>query len=54
MTWDEFEQFAFSLDLKKKKRDNVDPTKQSEWEKKADAVTRPDLAVRRRDLRLRP
>ena len=41
VTWDEYDQFAFSLDLKKKKRDNVDPTKQSEWEKKADAVTRP-------------
>ena len=41
VTWDEYEQFAFSLDLKKKKRDGVDPSKQSEWEKKADAVTRP-------------
>ena len=41
MTWDEYEQFAFSLDLKKKKRDSVDPAKQSDWEKKADAVTRP-------------
>jgi formylglycine-generating enzyme required for sulfatase activity len=41
VTWDEFEQFAFSLDLKKKKRENVDAAKQSEWEKKADAVTRP-------------
>jgi formylglycine-generating enzyme required for sulfatase activity len=41
VTWDEYEQFAFSLDLKKKKRENVDPAKQSEWEKKADAVTRP-------------
>ena len=41
VTWDEFEHFAFSLDLKKKKRENVDPAKQSEWEKKADAVTRP-------------
>ena len=41
MTWDEYEQFAFSLDLKKKKRDSVDLPKQSEWEKKADAVTRP-------------
>jgi formylglycine-generating enzyme required for sulfatase activity len=41
VTWDEFEQFAFSLDIKKKKRDNLDPAKQSEWEKKADAVTRP-------------
>jgi formylglycine-generating enzyme required for sulfatase activity len=41
VTWDEYEHFAFSLDLKKKKRDSVDPTKQSEWEKKADAITRP-------------
>ena len=41
VTWDEYEQFAFSLDLKKKKREAVDPTKQSDWEKKADAVTRP-------------
>ena len=41
VTWDEYEQFAFSLDLKKKKRDNVDPAQQSEREKKADAVTRP-------------
>jgi formylglycine-generating enzyme required for sulfatase activity len=41
VTWDEYEQFAFSLDLKKKKREGVDPAKQSEWEKKADAVTRP-------------
>jgi formylglycine-generating enzyme required for sulfatase activity len=41
VTWDEYEQFAFSLDLKKKKREAVDPAKQSEWEKKADAVTRP-------------
>jgi formylglycine-generating enzyme required for sulfatase activity len=41
VTWDEFEHFAFSLDIKKKKRDAVDPAKQSEWEKKADAVTRP-------------
>jgi len=41
VTWDEYEQFAFALDLKKKKREGVDPAKQSEWEKKADAVTRP-------------
>ena len=41
VTWDEFEQFAFSLDLKRKKRENVDPAKETEWEKKADAVTRP-------------
>lgn len=41
VTWDEYELFAFSLDLKKKKRDNIDATKQSEWERKADAITRP-------------
>jgi formylglycine-generating enzyme required for sulfatase activity len=41
VTWDEYEQFAFAYDLKKKKRDGVDPQKQSDLEKKADAVTRP-------------
>ena len=41
VTWDEYEQFAFSYDLKKKKRDGVDVEKQSDLEKKADAVTRP-------------
>jgi formylglycine-generating enzyme required for sulfatase activity len=41
VTWDEYEQFAFSYDLKKKKREGVDLKKQSELEKKADAVTRP-------------
>jgi formylglycine-generating enzyme required for sulfatase activity len=41
VTWDEYEQFAFSYDLKKKKRDGIDLEKQSDLEKKADAVTRP-------------
>jgi formylglycine-generating enzyme required for sulfatase activity len=41
VTWDEYDQFAFSLDLKKKKREGVDPAGQPETEKKADAVTRP-------------
>jgi formylglycine-generating enzyme required for sulfatase activity len=41
VTWDEYDQFAFSLDLKKKKRDGVDPTQQRESEQKADAITRP-------------
>ncbi len=41
VTWEEFDQFAFSLDLKKKARENVDVTKQPDNEKKADAVTRP-------------
>jgi formylglycine-generating enzyme required for sulfatase activity len=40
-TWEEYDQFAFSLDLKKKKREGIDPAKQPETEKKADAVTRP-------------
>jgi formylglycine-generating enzyme required for sulfatase activity len=41
VTWDEYEQFAFSLDLKKKKRDGIDPQTQPATEKAADAVTRP-------------
>ena len=41
VTWDEFDQFAFSLDLKRKSREKVDVTQQPETEKKADAVTRP-------------
>jgi formylglycine-generating enzyme required for sulfatase activity len=41
VTWEEYDPFAFSLDLKKKQRENVDLTKQPEPEKKADAVTRP-------------
>jgi formylglycine-generating enzyme required for sulfatase activity len=41
VTWEEYDQFAFSLDLKKKKRDGIDPAKLAETEKKADAVTRP-------------
>jgi formylglycine-generating enzyme required for sulfatase activity len=41
VTWDEYDQFAFSLDLKKKKRDGVDPSSQAESEMKADAITRP-------------
>ncbi len=41
VTWEEYDHFAFSLDLKKKTRENVDLTKQPETEKKADAVTRP-------------
>ena len=41
VTWDEYDQFAFSLDLKKKKREGVDLANQPEAEKKADAVTRP-------------
>jgi formylglycine-generating enzyme required for sulfatase activity len=41
VTWDEYDQFAFSMDLKKKKRENVDLAKQPDTEKKADAVSRP-------------
>lgn len=41
VTWDEFDQFCFSLDLKKKAREGVNLENQPETEKKADAVTRP-------------
>jgi formylglycine-generating enzyme required for sulfatase activity len=41
VTWDEFDQFAYSLDLKKKQREAVDLANQPETEKAADAVTRP-------------
>lgn len=41
VTWDEFDLFAYSLDVKKKEREKVDAAKQSDWEKQADAVTRP-------------
>jgi formylglycine-generating enzyme required for sulfatase activity len=41
VTWDEYDQFAFSFDLKDKKRRNVELDKQSEGEKAADAITRP-------------
>ncbi len=41
VTWDEYDEFAFSMDLKRKKREGVDPTKQAETEKAGDAVTRP-------------
>jgi formylglycine-generating enzyme required for sulfatase activity len=41
VTWDEYDEFAFQMDLKRKKREGVDPAKQPESEKAADAVTRP-------------
>jgi formylglycine-generating enzyme required for sulfatase activity len=41
VTWDEFDQFAYALDLKKKQREAVDLANQSPTEKAADAVTRP-------------
>lgn len=41
VTWDEYDLFCFSLDLKKKAREKVNLDAQPETEKKADAVTRP-------------
>ena len=41
VTWDEYDQFAFSMDIKKKKRENVDLAAQPDTEKASDAVTRP-------------
>jgi len=41
VTWDEYDQFCFSLDLKKKAREGVDLKKQAATEIAADAVTRP-------------
>ncbi len=41
VTWDEYDQFAFSLDVKKKKREGVNLEGQPAGEKAADAVTRP-------------
>ena len=41
VTWDEYDQFARKLDLKKKAREKVDLSAQPETEKQADAVTRP-------------
>jgi len=41
VTWEEYDQFAFALDLKKKQRENVNLAQQPESEKNADAVTRP-------------
>ena len=41
VTWDEYDLFCFSLDLKKKTREGVDLKNQVETEMKADAVTRP-------------
>jgi formylglycine-generating enzyme required for sulfatase activity len=41
VTWDEYDQFAFSMDIKKKKREGVDLANQPATEKAADAVTRP-------------
>ena len=41
VTWEEYDEFAFSMDLKRKKREGVDPAKQPPTERAADAVTRP-------------
>lgn len=41
VTWDEYDEFAFAMDLKRKQREGVDPAKQPESEKAADAQTRP-------------
>ncbi len=41
VTWDEFDQFAFSLDIKKKTRGGVNLEAQAATERAADAVTRP-------------
>jgi formylglycine-generating enzyme required for sulfatase activity len=41
VTWDEYEQFALSLDYKRKQREKIDLSAQPAPEKSADAVTRP-------------
>ncbi|HMB07244.1 MAG TPA: formylglycine-generating enzyme family protein, partial [Isosphaeraceae bacterium] len=41
VTWDEYDEFAFSMDLKRKGRAGVDRATQPETEKAGDAVTRP-------------
>jgi formylglycine-generating enzyme required for sulfatase activity len=41
VTWEEFDQFAFSLDIKKKKAAGVDFANQAATENASDAVTRP-------------
>jgi len=41
VTWDEYDEFAFAMDLKRKQREGVDLAKQSDAEKNADALTRP-------------
>ncbi|WP_439650265.1 formylglycine-generating enzyme family protein [Aquisphaera insulae] len=41
VTWEEYDQFARKLDLKRKAREKVDLAAQPEAEKQADAVTRP-------------
>jgi formylglycine-generating enzyme required for sulfatase activity len=41
VTWDEYDEFAFSFDIKRKQRESVDVAKQPASEKAADALTRP-------------
>jgi formylglycine-generating enzyme required for sulfatase activity len=41
VTWDEYDLFAFTMDIKRKKAANFDFAKQAESENLADAVTRP-------------
>jgi formylglycine-generating enzyme required for sulfatase activity len=41
VTWDEYDIFAFSYDLRKKREAGIDPAQQSEGERLADAITRP-------------
>jgi formylglycine-generating enzyme required for sulfatase activity len=41
VTWDEFDEFAFSFDIKRKTRDKVDLKLQPPGESAADAITRP-------------
>jgi formylglycine-generating enzyme required for sulfatase activity len=40
VTWEEFDEYAFSLDISRKRREGVDLTKQAPTEAAADAVTR--------------
>jgi formylglycine-generating enzyme required for sulfatase activity len=41
VTWDEYDEFAFSYDLKRKIREKVQLKEQTEGERAADAITRP-------------
>ena len=41
VTWDEYDEFAFSFDLKRKEREGIAADSQPEGERMADAITRP-------------
>lgn len=41
VTWDEYDEFAFSFDLRRKEREGVERDSQPEGEQQADAITRP-------------